>query len=818
MKYNADYKLFIYSYAIIGQIMSGVFRTGVSNTNLSTLISFNYSLGFTPDRLKNMVTSLFSNNQSEHACESLNKSLGKISLISANNTLTDQIITTDELLEELFPQRSSNFSDVEPGDLVFFAHVNKLTQLAIATFQQSNITHVGLVTRVDINSNQISVAEIPGYGKHTTVSTYNLNELYNDEELLFTSPNRLTGVKEEFAKFSNHLLSLTDMPENYDQYDLQGLLFLPQASSKLNEDDKKNLIHSFLEYYVYKREPHKITENSIKPKNYYCSAFVTEIYQLSQIAKHIPENLLLSLKKLKLEQLDNPSTRSKIVDAIHARWQKLKFWDVFNNDTLFQLSPQASTPATLYDITKKIGGKHLIVKNIQPKQRFNSRNLPGDQAVEFLEYQFTKLLDRVAKSETLSIQDSEVQEILTVLETNFGYSKESLNCLLEECTKSTHVNFCIESCLENTLTLKEKMHIFFISNQINKVTNQILYQQNFLDIVRHPTSYLSKKISNASEHFLDPKTFESLRQVDFNAFDRLTEINFPQLMEKYIDDVLPSETVSLTSVKNVLTKRAMQQISIKSLIKYLPLAFAYSNPMEALQKFYKQEKINLIEFTQLAILLRRLKQSNLQFYQINQILKLTNHFVLNKSSKDWLISSIVNTSQETGYNNATLNCIAEDFISGKLSTPRLRKCIETTLTLREKLWVYLSSHAFSKATDNLLDNPKFIAHIKRGAFEIGDSNEHNLNTKEALLNLFYPPKSNDFSESVTSYVGRELLKLSMDAGVSQFIFKDMFLGLNYLPQTEKLKKFLEKENLDLYNFLNKIYTYATYASYAQYIV
>jgi hypothetical protein len=558
----------------------------------------------------------------------------------------------------------SNFKTVKPGYFAFLAHVNKFTHLTIYNVQKFlhmnaswswNITHVGVVTNV--KDDKIEITHIPGYGEKLTTDEIVLSDLKSDEELLFASPihksapvNLRHTIQEVGRTWTKK--NSDDSETNTNQYNLEGLIKLPINSRKLEPEDKRSLIHAWIDFQN-KRPPHKIENGVLIQKPYFCSELASEIYQFSRL-------LLSTLSQKEEDVLKQFSTKSinELTEAVkffERRWNAMKIWDKFADDPLFQLSSRAASPSLLFEMAMHQNGA-IRVRNPDKKEHFDesafspANSLPLEKQLELVEYQAAKLLKRYLDGEKITEDDPEIQRLLILLEGDFGYSKGTLNCFIKECLKHENPSTCVEQCLNTTLTLKEKLAIFLFSRQVDRAMDQLV--DHFLEIVQ-----------NRSQDKL--QLFHVTK----------SELSVENVLEKLYPLSLWNPIASL---ENFLAKYIFRTSDAKTLIKYLPLAIAYSPPTKEISRYMEEKNTNLREPASIVHeFLSSMKElnDNPNSFLKKMLPKALGVILQNSGLADPFFDRM---QKESGYSKETLKCLAHEFVAtGALDSAKASYILST---------------------------------------------------------------------------------------------------------------------------------------------
>lgn len=151
-----------------------------------------------------------------------------------------------------------------------------------------------------------------------------------------------------------------------------------------------------------------------------------------------------------------------------------------------------------------------------------------------------------------------------------GYSYESLNCFLNQCRSAQSPTTCVENCLSETLTLKEKLSIYFVSKQLHRILDTLLEDPQFLEFIRHPM----QSIPNSSAY-------------NFNVDD-------PEFL---IDQMFPTNKWNpILNIKNYYAREWLKTLNLRKLLKDLPLALAYDPLTPKIAEFLRAERISIEDF------------------------------------------------------------------------------------------------------------------------------------------------------------------------------------------------------------------------------
>lgn len=706
-----------------------------------------------------------------------------------NFKITPLLEAIGKEIGKIFDQ--NNFMNIKPGDWMFFSHVNQMTHLAIGRLQTMfnlgselirNITHVGIVTQV-ISEGIIQVAESTS-DSSLTVKVYNIKEdLFNDEDWIFASPAAIArtekahGLTQAIVKIGQQWAT---MPSgNSNRYNLEGLLTIPFSESGFTELDKKSLIEALVDS-IYKSSPQVKKNGVLIDKKYFCSEFAQEVAQFSRFLQAnsiTPETIKEDIENLGLD-FNSEGGREQIINYLEGRMKDGDLWNELSRDPLFSIPARQATPGLLFDLALR-HSSIIRVRNTESMDRYNENTLTAENYPEYAEYLGTKLLDRYLDGELISPEDEDVQKLLAVLEKEMHYSKETLNCFVKECYQVTQPSSCVEGCLENTLTWKEKLMIFFLSREINRAVEQMLHHPLFIEFLNDPYDV----------KWRDPSVV--------NAF-QLT-----------IDDILSNAfplniKTPLRSSENLLAKHFIKTLDKRFLYKYIPLSLAYAPPSEVIANFLNEENIPAEKLANHAFNLFSIlqaRETSSQSKQMQLIFKtLINSgvFQIDQSKMGPAFNKI---SKSIGYSTETLGCVAGTLSRGNVVPSDIENCLTETLTAQEKLNVFLSNQMITLGVENLLKNSNFIEFVHTGKIDhIKDET-----SKKEFLDILFPTDVPSYSESMQNYMNKVACRKLLQKGLAQFMLKDVFLGLSYNPPSEPIKEFMEKEQLTQADLINKMY-------------
>lgn len=683
----------------------------------------------------------------------------------------------------------SGFSSINPGDLVYFAHVNKFAQLAISRAQDifgfgdksmNNVTHVGVVT--DVNKDSIKVAEISGYGKSLSEVEYHLKDLYKDEELLFTrAPSKYPELNEQAVKIGKLWGKQHD---NENQYNLKGLAEIPLKSEDFNPKDKDVLLNDLIDSRYLNRSPHVLRKGELQPKQYFCSEYALQIQQLARLEKELGPLPHVIDQQLTQLNLDKPLGRTQAIKILQKYTEEINVWEKLRKEPFFKHSSEHTTPSSL--ISMAMAKSDVVrVRNPNALERFNEEIIPNEKLPSFLEFSTTKILDRFLKGEEVLVKDKDVQKLLDMMENQSGYNKETLGCFLDKCAQSAIIPKCIEECLENTLSLKEKLFIYLFSRQINRATDSLLHNPTFVEFIKNPSK---QKLENFD-----------LNSWEFSANSAL-ELSFPTA----------SDNVKLFSkIENYFIKKMVNKIDLKTLIKYIPLSVSYSPPTETMKQFLKETDIDTVS---IALKMHEfLSIANLGYKTYSGESNGLEFLWKGLSRLGWiqkenpLIKTVIDKlSFQTGYTKETLNCVVDKMADPGIKASDVENCLANTLTMQEKTQILASSVFINQGVENLLKNDDFKTFIREGTTD----NLKNIfaapHKEEAVLDFFFPSSEQGWLSSIQNYAAKAYFSSALKEGIPRFIFKDVFLGLAYDSPSESIQKFLVEEKLTKEDLVIKI--------------
>lgn len=385
-----------------------------------------------------------------------------------------------------------NLLNIRPGDWVFFGHVNQLTHLAIAKFQEflnlgslHNLTHVGFVTNV-LSKNHFEIAESPGFGLPLKKTVYNIEDLHDDEELLFATPpsgsDHLGGIMHTVGQ--NWVSPLDDTSNHYN---VKGLFTLPFSEQSFTHEDKRDLINAFADYILAKSPPQLEKDGILSDKPYFCSEFTQEATQFGRFLQMFPS--ISEMMKDEIEKygfdITSANGREQIARYLESRWEHFNLWEELLQDPLFSIPARVATPGSLFDLALRHSSA-IRIRNEVAKPRYVESELTPEVYPKYIEYLSTRLLNRYLKGEEISPSDKDVEKLVRLLENEMHYSQETLNCFIQTCRQVDTFSTCTKSCLENTLTWQEKLTIYFISREINRAVEQMLHNPLLLEFLQNP--------------------------------------------------------------------------------------------------------------------------------------------------------------------------------------------------------------------------------------------------------------------------------------------------------------------------------------------
>jgi hypothetical protein len=711
-------------------------------------------------------------------------------VLQGNNLAVNKVKEqTGKILNE------NDLSNIKTGDWVFFSHVNEATHLAIAFFQKIlnlgniyNLTHVGLVTKV-ISKDNFEVTEIPEYGQPLKQNLYNIQNLFDDEELFFAPPpsiDKAGHLVEIMQKVGGTWVSPLDDVSNH--YNFPGLIKLPFTEDSFTEEDKKSFITALVDYIFFNSQPQLEKKRELKDKPYFCSEFTQEVTQFSKILQTFPsisKTLKKEVKKIGLDFKDIDG-RKQIINYLKGRFENVKLWDDLLKDPLFSIPPRKATPGNLLDLALRHSSA-IRIRNDIAKPRFVESELSEESYPQYVEYLSTRLLNRYLEGEIISATDKDVEKLLNFLENKMHYSRETLNCFVQTCHQADYFLECMHDCLDETLTWQEKLTIYFISREINRSVEQILNHPLLLEFLQNPS---------------DPKWKDP-------DLVNLLEVN----VEKILDLVFPIDIhAPLKSSENLFAKHFIKRVDKATLIKYIPLSLAYAPPSQEIKNFLNNEKIpseKLAEHAFYLFSLFQTKKSSGSIDQMHSFSKLVLKNGLAQIDQPWVGRVLNKISKETGYTTNTLKCTLNSLPEAGNLNNKVEKCLSDTLSVSEKINVYLSNQMIVLATENLIKNNDFKEFIHNGKF-VKNLDDAHLGSEDKLLNVFFPiDPSLSYTESIKNYASRSLCSQLLKQGLSQFIFKDIFLGLSYDTESfsPQIKDFLVKENISQMELIEQMYKF-----------
>lgn len=679
--------------------------------------------------------------------------------------------------EKLHIVDETSLSSVEKGDFVYFAHVNKFTHLAIKKAQEMfgygnknvhSVTHVGVVT--EANKDSVKVAEINGFGEPISETEYHLKDLFNDEQLLFTSPSkssRLDSATAELGKqWGNH-------GNKGNQYNLQGLLSIPLKEAQFNENDKLSLLNNFLDDHFLKRPPHELQGGKLEPKPFFCSEYSLQLEQFVHFKAELgtlPESLNKQMSALNLEL---PADRLKAITLLQDYAKAENIWDKLSGNPLFKWSSESMSPSSLITAMPQ-NGRIIRVTNPQAGERFGEV-VSKEALPSYLEYATTKIADKALEGQTIQTSDKEVEKLLASLENQGGYSKETLKCFIDKAASTSLDSQNIEECLQTTLGYSEKLVVYFFSREINRALDSLLHHPVFLEFLKHPSK-------------------ENFEKFDFNSWklsiETMLETSYPTW-----------EGLIGINLENFILKKLVNQFDATTLIKYLPLSIAYSPPSDTLKAFLEESDIdtvsmalNVHKFISLGKSVVQTKDDHSKLPEVVWKGLASSGFLSKENPATNALSEKL--SKQTGYSSETIGCVFD-----KLGKPELfqdsdiETCIKDNLSIKEKIDIVSTSKVVNQGVENLLENEDFLAFVKQGTPPKHFGQDLNAGHKEDyLLDLLYPSKGG-FLQSAENYVAKSFISSSLNQGAAKFILKDVFLGLKYDTPSAPIQKFLEKEKL-----------------------
>jgi hypothetical protein len=463
---------------------------------------------------------------------------------------------------------------VSVGSWVFFSHMSRLTHFIIDKGQQffhqglflrglnlaRNVTHIGVVTQID--GRVIHVSEIPQYGRSVSTNQYDLDRMEDSGALLFVSPEQLVSDAEDslntaivnVAQSQAPLLAVSDL----NQYDVLGAAIAPLQTSGFSEDDKWELINQYIDYLY----DFKYTGTN---RQYFCSQVVMLFTQLGRLKQRYPIVQKRIDEAVAAIDFQDPGQRARVPEWVIKVLESDGFWTQLFQDPFFAMPPHSWTPARILSLAAHRSSSIVRVPvRAAGGSPFHQIALMKESDYrDFADYLITQFLVKYSEGRSISLQDPEIQIILAFLEKEAGYSRQTLNCFLERCRDSQDPASCIEGCLNETLTWRDKLRIFYTSLQVNQAIDRILENPAFISFVRNP----------------DPQSIERVsRLLKETTLDEILYAVFPLTLRHPV-----------TSFQNYLLRSSVRSADLHMIAKYLPLALAYDSPMDKMRKFAEQQ-------------------------------------------------------------------------------------------------------------------------------------------------------------------------------------------------------------------------------------
>ncbi|MBA3816853.1 MAG: hypothetical protein H0X29_10125, partial [Parachlamydiaceae bacterium] len=645
----------------------------------------------------------------------------------------------------------NNFRNVKPGDWIFFSHINQLTHLAISRLQtffnseselMDNITHVGVVTKV-ISSDVIKVAESPGYGYALAEKKYIIKELFNDEDVLFVAPSEIARTKKSsqlaqiIKRIGQEWIPVTLGISN--QYNLKGLLKIPFSDNDFTDHDKKSIIEAFVDH-IFNSPPQSDKNGILSNKPYFCSEFAQEVAQFSRFLEVNSINAEMIKKEISDNGLDMHSQygRAQIVEYLEMRWEKVNLWKELLQDPLFSIPARVATPGALLDLALRHSSV-IRVRNGEVNDRYEGK-LTKEAYPEYVEYLSTKLLDRYLKGELISPEDGEIKKILTILENEMHYSRETLSCFIKDCYQVSNPLICIEKCLENTLSWQEKFSIFLLSREINRAVGQILHHPMFIEFLNNPYDI----------KWRDPSFIYAI-----------------ELTVDYIlSNVFPLTIINpFNSVENAFAKHFAKKLDKATLFKYIPLSLAYAPPSQEIKNFLNEENIpseKIAEHFFHLFSMLQIKGTSIKSEQMKLVLKTLLKNGITQKEQSWMDPILSKVSKNSGYSKETLGCIGDTLSQSEAMSTEIEQCLKDTLSAQEKMKVFLSNQIITLGTENLLKNSQFKEFVRTGKIDQGIN--RNVGEQE-FLNILYPTDTASYSESAQNYAAKIVCSKMLQGGL-----------------------------------------------------
>ena len=716
-----------------------------------------------------------------------------------------------------------SFDLVKPGNFIFFRHLNSLTHLVIKKFQEwqgaddftNEITHVGVVTEV-LGNHVVKVGEIPYFGAALSENEYNLKDLFVDEELLFGQDSSTSFELNQKAAEVTKLWSKQKRQEN--QYNLAGLIQIPFTEETFNDQDKESLLNAYLDYIYFKRSPHDTPHKGVigllerglnpsqpeslkskdsletnefeeskelKPKKFFCSEYSLQAYQLSRILQLMPSLPETFRNLLESHNLNLASERKHGIEILKEYTEKVGIWKELTQDFLYKFSPKSITPSSLMRAFQY--SKMIRVENPDAVERGSGlkiQEIPDKKVVQHMEYLVTKIIDGFLDKGYVHSDNKHVKELIELLGTRFGYSKEMVNCWEKCFSKSDQISFqvlnkCAEKCLD-TLKWDEKLYLFLLSRQINRAIEEMLSKPAFLDFIKQPN------------------------KENFNKLD-ITQWNLE--IETILNTAFPMKMAfPFKSLENHFAKKWMLSRDRQILTKYLPLAIIYSPPTETVVNFLKKHDIDIVSLA-------------LHFQSIHSMLSSSSSSsrkgiealwsgisALGLLEKNHPVTSdlIKKLASKSGYSEETLSCLLEESRGRNIDAKVVEKCLLSTLTIKEKLGIVASSYFANLGIENCLLNQDFRDFIRGKHSPALKKKELLEMKKEDLLEFFFPSGASGIMRNGENLLGRYFFDSSIERGLFPFLFKDLFLGIQYDLNSEVIKNFLEEEKLTKEALMTKL--------------
>lgn len=184
------------------------------------------------------------------------------------------------------------------------------------------------------------------------------------------------------------------------------------------------------------------------------------------------------------------------------------------------------------------------------------------------------LLNALAYSGLLNKETFWMKKAIEKMHQETDYSKETLNCIVDKVAQQALNPANVESCLQNTLVVSEKLHIFLTSQLIQTAVANALKNEHFLHFVR---------TGNMDKEWRDIQTMDPIIR-----------------QQKLLELFYPLANVSYTTKIYHLAARNWLLPYLSSgwkqfIFKNVPLGLGYQSPAREIMKFIEEENLSTFD-------------------------------------------------------------------------------------------------------------------------------------------------------------------------------------------------------------------------------